>query len=182
MENLWEETKVQKLLLRLIVLDMTIEFFLECYLNLMSVGGPNYICESYRERGRKGEVWFRCLGKDLHFNFAVTSSSTVKWDEQNWVIEDLRVELFSDLLISYCPIVFCNGKGETLHQVISSMKFCFVEKLFQKKGKKRKGQFIYFRLSLSPSPPPSLPPSFPLWICKTIYRNKSNSIMQLTDN
>lgn len=83
MENLWEETKVQKLLLRLIVLDMTIEFFLECYLNLMSVGGPNYICESYRERGRKGEVWFRCLGKDLHFNFAVTSSSTVKWDEQN---------------------------------------------------------------------------------------------------
>lgn len=157
MENLWEETKVQMLLLWLIVLDMTIEFFLECYLNLMSVGVPNYICESYMGRGRKGEVWFRCLGKDLHFNFAVTSSSTVKCNEQNWVIDDLRVEPFSNLLISYCPIVFWNGKGETLHKIISSMKFCFVEKLFQKKEKKEKDNlYIFLSLILPPSLLPTL--------------------------
>lgn len=77
------ETSTKTIVVIDIILTIAIEFFFECYLNLLSVGDPNYICESYMGRVGEGKIWFRSSEKSVHFKFVVTYSSTVKWDEQH---------------------------------------------------------------------------------------------------
>ena len=36
----------------------------------------------------EGELGFRSLEKDVHFNFTFPAFLVIKWDEQNRVIED----------------------------------------------------------------------------------------------
>lgn len=39
-----------------IILAMTIDFFFECYLNLLSVGNLNNICKTYMGRVGEGKI------------------------------------------------------------------------------------------------------------------------------
>lgn len=125
-----------------IILAMTIGFFSGCCLKLMSVGDPNYICESCRGRVGEGCIWFRSLEKRcwVHINFVGASSWAMEWDEQNWAPEDPKAQLLGGLWISYCDLLlFWNGNGATSMKLSSQLHFALWKTYLRKRNKKNKG-------------------------------------------
>lgn len=57
------ETSAKAIIAIDIILAKTMEFFLECYLNLMSAGDTDYICDGYMGRVGGGRDMVQILRK-----------------------------------------------------------------------------------------------------------------------